>query len=88
MLENPSNGWEDLVPLIAPVILNSLPDQDVWKELDSGLVKYLANTVSGASWFSHLAMAAAAMHLRGNRNLRTPVGLRACLKIDKSRLVG
>lgn len=54
--ETTSNGWEKLLPLLDPAIVNASQVKNVWKKMDRQLVFYLTNTVGKFPWLNHIAL--------------------------------
>ena len=55
--EQATNGWEKLLPLLDPTVVNLPRHKDSWKNLDKELVFYLTHTVAKFPWINHLALA-------------------------------
>ncbi len=55
--EQPDSGWQKLMPLLDPVVVNAPHVKDAWKKLRRELVFWLANTVAQFPWLNHLALA-------------------------------
>jgi hypothetical protein len=65
--EPPSNGWESLLPLLDPVLVNLPHFEDEWKKLPRRRIFYLTHTVakSGCSWLNHLSLITVVYHGSG-----------------------
>ena len=52
-----SNGWEQLLPLLHPAVINALrEDKTGWEKMDRQIATYLTHTVA-VPWLNHLALA-------------------------------
>ena len=55
--ENEScNGWQKLLPLLYPAVVNAPRVGSVWQKLDRQLVTWFIRTVSQFPWLNHLAL--------------------------------
>lgn len=54
----PTNGWERLLPLLHPVVIQAVPEPGVWQTLDPEVVNWLSHTVAKFPWLNHLALLA------------------------------
>ena len=52
----PSNGWEKLLPLLDPAVVNTPRAKNGWKKLERGMVFWLIHTVAPFPWLNHLAL--------------------------------
>ena len=69
--EQATNGWEKLLPLLDPTVVNLPRHKDSWKNLDKELVFYLTHTVAKFPWINHLALAG--LILQNEGGLARPV---------------
>ncbi len=56
--EPPSNGWKNLIPLLAPAVVQAPRNSQAWQGLDHLLVACLIHSVARFPWLNHLALAA------------------------------
>lgn len=52
-----SNGWEALLPRLAPAVVNTPRAQKAWPKLDRRVVFRLTHSVAQFPWLNHLALA-------------------------------
>jgi len=55
--EQATNGWEKLLPLLDPAIVNLPRYKNSWKSLDKNSVFYLTHTMVKFPWLNHFALA-------------------------------
>jgi len=55
--EQISNGWEKLLLLLNPAVINAPGNPAIWQRLPSEMVTWLTNTASKGPWLNHLALA-------------------------------
>ncbi len=55
--DSPSNGWEELLPLLDPVVVNTPRAKNAWAKVERQLVYWLTHTVTLFPWLNHLALA-------------------------------
>jgi integrase len=67
-----ANGWEELLPLLDPAVVNAPHIKDAWKRVDRKLVVHLVNTVAEFPWLDHLALASIVYSEDGIAHPATP----------------
>lgn len=55
--ESITNGWEELRPLLDPVVIAASRDCGDWQHLDAETVFWLSHTAAQSPWLNHLALA-------------------------------
>lgn len=65
-----SNGWENLLPLLDPTVVNTPHAKNAWSKLDGNLVFYLINTVAQFPWLNCLALASVINNESGIAHVR------------------
>ena len=76
-----SNGWEALLPLLDPAVVNAPSAQDAWKKLGRGIALWLAHTVAPFSWLNHLTLAGVIYSQSGIAHVRREMqGLHSFLR--------
>lgn len=55
--EPTSNGWETLLPLLDPVVINTPRARNAWPRLDRRAIYYLTHTIAKFPWLNQLALA-------------------------------
>lgn len=71
--ETESNGWERLLPLLDPRVVQAATDPMIWQRIDVELVSYLATKVSAYPWLDHLALAGMVYATSGAVNQALPI---------------